>query len=184
VKIKEEKRVWYSCLIVSERLKMTTIFIFEGTIVKLLKSFILMMCVALISTVNAANLNSPIGYWKTIDDVTGKPKSIIQIYETSSHTLNGKVMHIFPSPGKDQNEVCDACKGEKHNQRIDGMVILEGMKQDSNKWSGGEILDPKNGKTYSCTLKTVDNGSKLEVHGYIGVSLLGRTQTWVRVQKP
>lgn len=156
----------------------------EGTIVTLLKSFMFIISVIFISSVSAANLDSPIGYWKTIDDVTGKPKSIIQIYETSNHTLNGKVMRIYPSPGKDQNELCDACKGEKHNQRIVGMVILEGMKQDGKKWSGGEIMDPKNGKTYRCTLKTVANGTRLQVHGYIGISLLGRTQTWLRVEAP
>ena len=159
-------------------------FELEGIIMKLFKVFILFICVAFMATGYAANLNTPIGYWKTIDDVTGKPKSIIQIYESSDHSLNGKVLRIYPQPGKDQNELCDACKGAKHNQRIVGMVILEGMQQDGDKWSGGHILDPKNGKTYRCTMKVVGNGTRLDVHGYIGISLLGRTQTWLRVNRP
>jgi uncharacterized protein (DUF2147 family) len=140
----------------------------------------ILLLISTISIAHAANTNSPIGYWKTIDDVAGTPKSIIEIYETSQHTLEGKVLQIFPKPGEDQNKLCDACKGEKHNQRIVGMVILEGMKQNGEQWDGGQILDPKNGKTYRCKLKVVDHGEKLAVHGYIGMPLLGRTQTWIR----
>ncbi|MDR3478682.1 MAG: DUF2147 domain-containing protein [Gammaproteobacteria bacterium] len=127
------------------------------------------------------NNQSPVGYWKTIDDVTGKPKSIMQISEQSDGSLNGRIVKIWPKPGKDINEVCEACEGEKHNQRIVGMVILTGLKQGETQWEGGEILDPSTGKTYHCNMRVVDNGAKLNVHGYIGFSLLGRTQTWLRV---
>ncbi len=133
------------------------------------------------SSAFAAANNSPIGFWKTIDDVTGKPKSIVEIYETSDHTLSAKVLHIFPKPGDDQHKLCDACKGDKHNQPIVGMVILEGMAQQDNQWEGGKILDPSNGKTYRCTLKTTNDGNNLQVHGYIGLPILGRTQTWARI---
>ena len=130
-----------------------------------------------------AETTSPIGYWKTIDDVTGQPKSIIQIYANSDQTLSGKVIKIFPKPGEDQNKVCEACKGDKHNQKIVGMTILEGMKTDGDKWDDGQILDPKNGKTYHCTFKLIRNGANLEVRGYIGVSVFGRTQVWERVRE-
>lgn len=150
----------------------------------LIKFLTLLICTVFTMNLYAHDASSPVGYWKTIDDVTGKPKSIIEIYETSDHTLNGRVLRIYPSPGKDQNEVCDACKGENHNRRIDGMVVLTGMTQDKDEWGNGEILDPKNGKTYHCKMHVIDGGAKLSVRGYIGFSLLGRTQTWLRVSRP
>lgn len=131
-------------------------------------------------------LDSPIGFWKTIDDVTHKPKAIIKISKTPQNKLIGEVVKIFPRPGHDQNELCLACTNEKHNQRIVGMTILENLSL-SNKhpkqWSGGTILDPKNGKTYDCFVQVIENGQKLKVRGYIGLPLLGRSQTWVRVEQ-
>ncbi len=146
---------------------------------------LIFMCFSLcyMSLTFAANQASPLGFWKTIDDVSGQPKSILHVYEISGR-LFGRVVKIFPSPGKTENEVCDACEGARHNQRIVGMVIMENLKQSSdnqNQWTGGEILDPKNGKTYHCNLTLIDNGQKLEVRGYIGISLFGRSQTWLRV---
>jgi len=133
----------------------------------------------------SALANSPIGYWKTIDDVTGKPKSILKISQTGNGSLSGQIVKIFPRPGHDQNEVCTACQGERHNKRIVGMVIMEGLKQnkdDPSEWNGGEILDPLNGKTYHCLIQVIDSGQKLRVRGYIGVPLFGRSQTWLRVE--
>ncbi len=130
----------------------------------------------------AVNATSPVGVWKTIDDVTGQPKSIIQIYANADQTLSGRILKIFPSPGKDQNELCEACKGLRHNQKIVGMVILEGMKAEGDRWDGGHILDPKNGKTYRCTFKLIHNGAELTVRGYIGIAAFGRSQVWERVK--
>ncbi|MFZ2315718.1 MAG: DUF2147 domain-containing protein [Gammaproteobacteria bacterium] len=154
---------------------------------KIIQSIVFCASFLLLTLAHAADANSPVGYWKTIDDVTGKPKSILQISQTSSQALSGRIMKIFPSPGKDENEVCEACTGARHNQRIVGMVILEGLKQSAanpNEWSGGSILDPKNGKTYRCKVTVMDGGNKLTVRGYIGAPLFGRTQTWLRVSSP
>lgn len=135
-----------------------------------------------LSTAFAASFNSPIGYWKTIDDITGKPKSIVQIWKTSDNLLMGKVIKIFPSPGKTEGELCTACKGNNMNQPIEGMVILSGLKDKADtRWDNGKILDPENGKTYSCSMKLADRGNELDVHGYIGMPLLGRSQIWQRV---
>lgn len=134
--------------------------------------------------VSAADSNSPVGLWKTIDDVTGKPKSIIEITETPQHTLQGKVIKIFPRPGYDQNEICAACRGPKHNQRIVGMIVLEGLRadvDDPGRWNNGKILDPKNGKTYNSTVQLTDGNTRLNVRGYIGIPMFGRTQIWERV---
>lgn len=125
--------------------------------------------------------SSPIGYWKTIDDVTGKPKSIVQIWKAENNALMGKVIKIFPRPGADLKRVCTACEGNLRNQPIVGMVILSGLKASHSQWGNGHILDPDNGKTYNCALHTAENGKKLSVRGYIGIPLLGRSQTWERV---
>lgn len=127
---------------------------------------------------------SPAGYWKTIDDVTNKPKSILEIKEARDRTLTGKIVKIYPRPGYDENEVCVECKGERHNQRIVGMVIMEHLKpstSDRRQWVSGQILDPVNGKTYNCQLTLMDGGKEAVVRGYIGMPLFGRSQTWYRV---
>lgn len=128
--------------------------------------------------------SSPIGYWKTIDDVTGEPKAIIQINNTPQHTVYGRIIKIYPRPGYDQNELCTACEGVRHNQPIVGMIVLQGLKQSrdhQNEWQGGDILDPKNGKLYHCYIRLAEDNSKLHVRGYIGLPLFGRSQTWIRV---
>jgi uncharacterized protein (DUF2147 family) len=121
---------------------------------------------------------SPVGTWKTIDDNTQKPKSLVQITETDGE-LQAKVIKILQSDDG-PNPVCDKCSGERKNQPIEGMNIMWGVSKDGDVWDGGKILDPKNGKTYKVKLTVSDDGQKLDVHGYIGFSLLGRTQTWER----
>lgn len=128
-----------------------------------------------------AQANSPVGHWRTIDDKTGKVKSVVEIYETSNGTLAGKVLEVLNSE-KGPNPLCDACKGDRHNKPVEGMVITWGLKQDGGTWGGGKILDPNNGKIYSAKMTPVDGGKKLEVRGYLGFSLLGRSQTWLRVE--
>ena len=122
--------------------------------------------------------NTPVGTWKTIDDKTHQPKSIVQITEVNGE-LQGKVLQVLQSE-HGPNPKCEECDGERKNQPIEGMVILWGVKQDGDEWDGGKILDPKNGKTYKVKLKMLENGAKLDVHGYIGFSLIGRSQVWER----
>lgn len=123
--------------------------------------------------------NTPVGKWRTIDDKTGKVKSIVEVYDAGNGTIDGKVIELINSD-KGPNAVCDACKGANHNKPITGMVIAWGLKQDGRTWDGGKILDPKTGKVYSARMTPIDSGKKLEVRGYMGFSLLGRTQTWIR----
>lgn len=125
----------------------------------------------------ALQAGSIVGNWRTIDDVSGKTKSIVTIYKTEQGDFEGKVSKIIHSD-LGPNPICENCKGERHNQPIEGMVILWGLGQDSDtEWKGGEILDPKNGKIYKAKLRLRDDG-KLEVRGFIGFSLIGRTQVW------
>lgn len=143
------------------------------------------LVIGLIATTGfAANLSqvSPIGYWKTIDDVTGKPKSIVQIWKADNEMLMGKVIKLYPSEGSRLTKVCNACDGNLHNKPIVGMVIISGLKaSESAQWTHGQILDPENGKSYNLSLRTAENGKKLDVHGYLGFPILGKSQTWERV---
>lgn len=119
------------------------------------------------------------GDWRTIDDVTGKTKSIVRIEQTADGEYEGTVMEILHSD-RGPNPLCDDCEGERKGQPIKGMVILWGLKESKeNRYKGGEILDPKNGKIYKAKLKLREDGD-LEVRGFIGFSLLGRSQVWKR----
>lgn len=132
----------------------------------------------------AGEINSPVGYWQTIDDVSGQPKAIIHVMENANHQIVGQIMKVYPAPG--QHDLCIACVGENHNKPILGMVVMSGLKQSHHNgaWTNGEILDPKNGKTYHCNIQVSNNGLSMNVRGYIGMPLFGRTQTWLRVNNP
>ncbi len=131
------------------------------------------------ATVAAFAADSPVGVWRTIDDKTGKEKSLVRIVEVNGE-LRGTVEKLFREPGEEQNPVCDKCSGERKGQPVLGMTILSGLRRHGDEFAGGEILDPANGKTYQCKMSVADGGKKLKVRGFIGVSLLGRTQVWVR----
>lgn len=118
------------------------------------------------------------GKWKTIDDETGEPKSIVEIYEQNGK-IYGKVVEIL-NPAK-KNAKCTKCKGADKDKPILGLVIIRGLEKDGDEWTDGDILDPNKGKFYSCTIE-MDGKDKLEVRGYMGISLLGRSQTWHRVK--
>jgi len=122
------------------------------------------------------------GYWKTLDDDSGEAKSIVHIYQNQAGELSGKVVELFRKPQEDQDPVCEECPNDdpRHGQKVNGMVIMNGMKQDGNVYAGGEILDPENGNSYRCKIWTEGQG-KLKVRGYLGFFF--RTQTWVRVQE-
>jgi len=121
---------------------------------------------------------SPVGTWKTIDDDTHEPKALVQISEDGG-VLSGKIVKLFRKPDEDPAPLCKECRGERHDQPVLGMTILWNMHRDGDEWNGGEILDPENGKTYRCKLQVGDDGN-LQVRGFIGFSLLGRTQVWER----
>lgn len=122
--------------------------------------------------------SSPVGLWRTIDDATGKPKSLLRITEVNG-VFSGKVEKLL-ADGVDPNQVCDKCTDHRKDKPIVGMVVLTDLKAEGEEFSNGKILDPNNGKVYSARAKLVDGGKKLELRGYIGTPLLGRTQTWQR----
>lgn len=122
---------------------------------------------------------SPVGLWKSIDDATGKPMALIRIIDSQGE-LKGKIQKLFAPPADDKNPTCNECTDTRKNQPIIGMTILDGMRAEGDAFGGGSILDPDNGKVYKSRMTLIDGGKKLQVRGYIGVPLLGRTQTWVR----
>lgn len=131
----------------------------------------------------AAN-DSPVGTWKTIDDTTHQPKSIVQITENKGE-LEAKVVKLLNRSAEDikndgEHPRCTKCDGPRKDQPIEGLTIMWGVTKNGDKWDGGKIVDPKTGKTYKVKLTVADGGKSLDVHGYIGFALLGRSQTWQR----
>ena len=129
-------------------------------------------------TLGTIQSQTVVGKWKTIDDETGEAKSVVEIYEKSGK-IYGKVVEIFSA--KHQKDVCSKCEGAEKNKPILGMVIINGLKKDGKEYNGGTILDPTNGKKYKCYI-TLESPDKLKLRGYVGISMMGRTQYWKRAK--
>lgn len=139
------------------------------------KSIVLFTFLAFVSYAYAQA--SVLGKWKTIDDQTGKAKSIVQVYEKEGK-IYAKILELLDESKKGM--LCTQCKGQNKNKPIEGMVIIDGLSKDGNEWNGGKILDPSSGKEYKCYIQM--EGNKLKVRGFVGFSLIGRTQYWHRVK--
>jgi len=142
------------------------------------KSLLLGILILLWTTVAVAQ-ESPVGKWKTVDDVSNKEKSIIEIYETGGK-LYGRIMELLLP--EDKGKLCDKCTGADLNKPLIGLVIMKGLLKDGGEYTGGTIMDPNNGKTYRCKIEVQENGNKLRVRGFVGISLLGRNQFWYRMK--
>jgi uncharacterized protein (DUF2147 family) len=126
--------------------------------------------------VPAENL-SPSGLWRTIDDKTHKTRGLVRIFEKDG-ALFGRIEASFDP--KEAKEVCGKCEGDRKNKPVIGLVVMRDMKKRGSEYSGGDILDPDTGSLYRCRMTLEDGGQKLTVRGYLGVALLGRSQTWIR----
>ncbi len=122
---------------------------------------------------------TPVGMWRTFDDHTKQARSLVRIYEENGK-LFGKVEKAL-DPAR-AGRICDQCKDDRKDKPVVGMVIIRGLAKNGEEYSGGDILDPDNGKVYRCKIRVIEGGDKLSVRGFIGFSLLGRSQTWVREQ--
>lgn len=119
---------------------------------------------------------SPVGLWRTIDDQTRREQSLVRIFEREG-VLVGRIERILT----DQADAkCTKCTDERRDQPVLGMTIITGMRRSAEQWEGGRILDPNNGKVYASLMRMLDGGRKLEVRGYVGTALLGRSQVWLR----
>jgi uncharacterized protein (DUF2147 family) len=139
---------------------------------------VLMLMLMPLTAWAAAVPASPIGTWKTIDDKTGKERGIVRIYAKDG-LLFGRIEQTFTPGG--ETRVCVLCTDERKNQPIIGLLVVRNMKPDGAEYSGGDILDPESGSVYRCKMHLEQNGTRLVVRGYLGFALLGRTQTWQRL---
>jgi uncharacterized protein (DUF2147 family) len=128
----------------------------------------------------AALAQSPAGLWKTIDDKTGKERSTVRITE-SGGVFSGKIEKLL-APDAKQDATCDQCTDARKDQPVIGMTIIRNVKKNEDLFDGGDILDPNNGKIYKVRMKLTEDNKKLEVRGYVGAPMFGRTQTWSRVE--
>ena len=148
------------------------------------KKFILSSCfLALITGLAYAQGSDPaIGVWKTIDDKTNEPSSLIKIEEVNGN-LEGTIIKTFTKPNEKPLVYCTLCKDERKDKPILGMKIMTDLKRDKpGVWSDGRILDPEEGEIYRVRVATED-GKKMDVRGYIGIPLLGRTQVWYKAEQ-
>lgn len=122
--------------------------------------------------------HSVVGKWKTIDDETGKVVSVVEIFEYKNK-IYGKIVEI--TNPKDREKVCVNCSGTDKNKPILGLTVIKGLSKIGNEYTDGKILDPKHGKLYKSII-ALENKDRLKVRGYIGISLLGRTQYWERLK--
>ncbi|BEV04240.1 DUF2147 domain-containing protein [Chryseobacterium gambrini] len=137
-----------------------------------MRKLLLTFALSLVGVMSFAQIE---GKWKTIDDETKQAKSIVEIYKKGDQYF-GKITQLLIKP---TNPNCTACKDDRKNKPIQGMEIIRGLKKDGDEFTGGTITDPKTGKTYKCTITR--SGDNLNVRGYIGLSFIGRSQTWQKV---
>ena len=155
----------------------TTMSSFKGE--TMLKKNLGIAAALILASISAQAQTSPAGLWKTIDDQTGKPKSLVRITE-SQGVFSGKIEKLFRAPSEEQHPKCGKCEGTNKDQPIIGMTIITGMKGEDGEYQGGQILDPGSGKVYKSKMTLIEGGKKLDVRGYVGVPMFGRTQTWLR----
>ncbi len=127
----------------------------------------------------ASFAQTAIGKWNTIDDKTGKKKSVVELYKHDGK-LYGKIVHLYPREGREANPVCKECTDDRKDKPIEGMQIVRGLSWNGKEWEGGTIVDPENGKVYKCKVWIDEKDkNKLQLRGYVGPFY--RTQTWEKV---
>ncbi|NND33313.1 MAG: DUF2147 domain-containing protein [Saprospiraceae bacterium] len=146
----------------------------------MIKRLLSVLTIGLLMVFYHKNLNAQTchGIWKTIDDKTDKPASIMKLYEEDG-ILYGDILAILKEDTKQKNPLCVKCPDDRKDQPVIGMQLIRGLTRDGNQWSGGHVVDPHTGKIYRCYLELL-TPDKLKVRGYVGFSIFGRTQYWYR----
>ena len=145
-----------------------------------MKTWIALALVAAVGSVSAQS--TPLGVWKTIDDKTKTERAQIRITEAGG-VFSGKLEKLLAADAK-QDALCDKCSDDRKDKPMVGLEVVRSVKKGDaeNTWDGGTILDAAEGKIYKVRMQTADGGKKLEVRGYVGMPMLGRKQTWIRVE--
>jgi uncharacterized protein (DUF2147 family) len=126
----------------------------------------------------AGDLSSPEGLWQPLDS-SGKPQGLIRIYQDQGMYFG----RIQPSsPSDDDRARCVRCTDERKDQPIIGMLLIRNMRQQGDGYEGGDIVDPDTGRLYGCKFRLIDGGHNMIMRGFYGLSVLGRSQTWRRVE--
>jgi uncharacterized protein (DUF2147 family) len=136
--------------------------------------------VALAAVSLRAAETSAVGLWEQVDESSGKAESWFRIMERNG-VYEGKIVKIFFKPGEDENWVCDKCQGAERGQRVLGLTLVKGMRRNGDTYEDGTITDPRDGSVYRALMRLSPDGRKLEVRGYLGISLFGRSQVWNRL---
>ena len=123
---------------------------------------------------------SAVGLWEQVDEKTGQPESWFKIVERNG-AYEGNIVKIFQKPGEDENWVCHKCEGAEKGAPVLGLALIKGMKRNGMSYEDGTIMDPRDGSVYRALMKLSPDGKKLEVRGYLGISLFGRSQVWNRL---
>lgn len=142
----------------------------------MLKAFNFLLFLLWAGTVFAA---TPEGTWRVIGDRSGEAEALVSI-TVHEGQYEGKVVKVFPRPGIDPSALCEQCPGDLKNRPVQGLTILKGMRRSGDEFTGGAILDPDTGEVYRCSMKLSEDGSKLQLRGYVMIPLFGRSQTWLR----
>jgi uncharacterized protein (DUF2147 family) len=123
------------------------------------------------------------GYWKRIDEDTGKPLSIFRLWEDKGKLI-GKIVKVFPKQGQKAQALCSECSGAQHDKPVTGLIFLWGFSREegnANKWVDGKVLNPEDGKTYNCEVELAEDGKTLNVFGYMRLLFkVGGTSKWQR----
>jgi uncharacterized protein (DUF2147 family) len=139
----------------------------------------ILIIAAAASPVSAAEPTAT-GLWEQVDENSGQPESWFRIEERNG-VYEGKIVKIFFKPGEDPNWVCDQCQGADKGRPVQGLTLIRGMRRNGNAYENGTIMDPRDGKVYRALMRLTPDGQKLEVRGYLGISLFGRSQVWNRL---
>ena len=134
------------------------------------------MLVVLVAASPALAADAPVGKWNTVDDKTGKVQSQVEVY-LENGKLFGKIVALSePTDDKGQPKRCTKCTGDDKDKPVVGLVIIKALSASGDKYKGGTITDPADGKVYTAEIWTEE--AKLKVRGYLGPFY--KTQTWVR----
>jgi uncharacterized protein (DUF2147 family) len=149
------------------------------------RSFVTLMTIAAIvvgagTVATRAAEPTAVGLWEQVDEKSGKAESWFKISERNG-VYEGTIVKIFSKPGEDENMVCDKCEGAERGAPVLGLKLIKGMRRNGMSYEDGTITDPRDGSVYRALMKVSPDGQKLEVRGYLGISLFGRTQVWKRL---
>jgi len=146
-----------------------------------------LMTVAAVFAVGAGTVSAPaadpsaVGLWEQVDESSGKAESWFKISERGGGVYEGNLVKIFSKPGEDENWVCSKCEGSEKGAPVLGLALIKGMQRNGLTYENGTIMDPRDGSVYRALMKLSTDGQKLEVRGYLGISLFGRSQVWNRL---